>query len=62
MVDDASEAGKYRTNSEIRRWYLERITTIVELNQTWISVGSPRVTEPSELVAFDAKDAAPPAL
>lgn len=41
MVDDASKAGKHKTNSEIRRWYLERITTIVELNQAWIRRGLP---------------------
>lgn len=38
-MDDASKVGKQKTNSEIRRWYLERIATIVELNQVWIRQG-----------------------
>lgn len=36
-MDDASEEGKPRTNSEIRQWYLERVATIADLNQAWIS-------------------------
>ncbi len=38
-MDDASKIGKLRSNSEIRRWYLERIARIVELNETWIRLG-----------------------
>jgi hypothetical protein len=38
-VDEASKVRERKTNSEIRRWYLERIATIVELNQVWIRRG-----------------------
>ncbi len=38
-MDDASEGGKRRTNSEIRQWYLERVANIEELDQAWISRG-----------------------
>lgn len=38
-MEDASEGGKRRTNSEIRQWYLERVAAITDLNQAWIRRG-----------------------
>lgn len=38
-MEDASEEGKPRTNSEIRQWYLERVANIKELDQVWIRRG-----------------------
>ena len=32
---------KGRSNAEIRRWYLERVSRIPELNQEWIQQGIP---------------------
>ena len=33
------ERRKTKTNAEIRRWYLERVATITELNNEWIRQG-----------------------
>ena len=36
-MDD--KVGRPRTNSEIRRWYLDRIARVVDLNEAWIRRG-----------------------
>jgi hypothetical protein len=38
-VSDAANVGRPRTNAEIRRWYLNRVATIADLNQEWIIQG-----------------------
>ena len=42
MSDDSNIKGP-KTNTEVRQWYLDRVATILDLNQEWIKQGlSPR--------------------
>lgn len=40
-MNDESNPEKGRTNVEIRRWYLEQVTRIRELNDEWLRQGFP---------------------